>query len=135
MSTPPRIGVGVLIFRDKQVLLGKRLGGRGAGEWAPPGGHLEHNEMLLDCARREVLEETGLKLIKPETIAFTEDFFKVTDDHYITFFVMASIKGEPQNQEPDKCEGWQWFVWDKFPKPLFLSFNNFLSLKFNPLKP
>ena len=30
--------------------------------YAPPGGHLEGSESLTDCARREVLEETGLTL-------------------------------------------------------------------------
>lgn len=27
-----------------------------------PGGHLEANESIYDCARREILEETGLKI-------------------------------------------------------------------------
>lgn len=37
----PRIGVGVLIFRDGKLLLGKRRGSHGAGDWSAPGGHLE----------------------------------------------------------------------------------------------
>lgn len=34
----PRIGVGVLIFRDGKLLLGKRKGSHGAGHWSAPGG-------------------------------------------------------------------------------------------------
>jgi ADP-ribose pyrophosphatase YjhB (NUDIX family) len=37
-------------------------------KWLPPGGHLELNELPPECAKREVLEETGLiiELIKDE---------------------------------------------------------------------
>ena len=54
-----RVGVGVIIVRDGNVLLGERAGSHGAGTWALPGGHLEFGETVADCARREVLEETG----------------------------------------------------------------------------
>ncbi len=30
--------------------------------WMAPGGHREFNEGLFECARREILEETGLKI-------------------------------------------------------------------------
>lgn len=31
-------------------------------KWLPPGGHLEENETPHECALREVLEETGLRI-------------------------------------------------------------------------
>ena len=37
------------------------------GKWIAPGGHCENGESPDDCARREVLEETGLRL---ETLRF-----------------------------------------------------------------
>jgi 8-oxo-dGTP pyrophosphatase MutT (NUDIX family) len=30
-----------------------------AGKWVPPGGHVDAGEAIEDCARRELLEETG----------------------------------------------------------------------------
>lgn len=36
-------------------------------KWLPPGGHVEENETPAECAKREVLEETGLH------IAFIQD--------------------------------------------------------------
>lgn len=30
-----------------------------AGMWTPPGGHCSRGESMLDCGRRELLEETG----------------------------------------------------------------------------
>jgi 8-oxo-dGTP diphosphatase len=34
--------------------------------------------------------------------------------------------------EPNKCEKWDWFEWDKLPEPLFLPTINQLKLGFNP---
>ena len=39
-----RVGIGVIILKDGKVLLGKRKGSHGAGEYAFPGGHLEYME-------------------------------------------------------------------------------------------
>ena len=38
----PRVGIGVMIFKDGKVLLGKRKASHGEGEWASPGGHLDY---------------------------------------------------------------------------------------------
>lgn len=67
MSAPihVRVGVGCLVtHRDHPgcILLGVRKGSHGAGRLAAPGGHLEMNEEWVDCATREVLEETNLTI-------------------------------------------------------------------------
>ena len=61
MENRPRIGVVVIIKKDNKILFGKRKGSHGEGSWSFPGGHLEFNENIEDCAVREVLEETGIK--------------------------------------------------------------------------
>ena len=58
----PTIGVGVLVWREKQLLLGKRLADKQDICWQFPGGHLENNESVIECAVRELREETGLKV-------------------------------------------------------------------------
>jgi 8-oxo-dGTP diphosphatase len=58
----PRVGIGVIILKNGRVLLGKRKSSHGTGTWHFPGGHLEFGESLEDCSRREVLEETGMKI-------------------------------------------------------------------------
>ena len=116
----PQIGVGVLILREGKLLLGRRKGSHGAGDWSAPGGHLEFGESPEDCARREVLEETGLQLGEVHHAAFVSDIFPEVNKHYITLLLVAhQSQGEPQLLEPEKCCGWQWFDPEALPQPLF----------------
>jgi 8-oxo-dGTP diphosphatase len=61
-------GVGALIFRGPgrrgPILLVKRGGTPLKGFWSLPGGLVETGETLEEAVRREVLEETGLR-VKP----------------------------------------------------------------------
>lgn len=53
------VGTGVLLFKEKEVLLQRR---RDNGLWGIPGGSLEPGESLEEAARREVWEEVGLSI-------------------------------------------------------------------------
>ena len=116
----PRVGVGVCVMEKGKVLLGKRKGAHGVGQWSFPGGHLEFGETLEACATRELAEETGLKAVSLQLGPWTNDIIEETK-HYITFFAFVSqFEGKLELLEPHKCEGWQWFEWDRLPSPLFL---------------
>ncbi len=131
MLKRPLIGVAVIICKDNKVLLGERKNAHGDGTWAFPGGHLEFNESIEDCARREVLEETDLHIENIRHCAFTNDLFQQEQKHYVTLFVMADHShGQLALMEPDKCEQWDWFDWDDLPKPKFLPLVNLLKQGF-----
>lgn len=115
----PKVGVGVAVVFEGKVLLGKRKDSHGAGCWSFAGGHLEFGETVEECAKREVLEETGLTATSVILGPWTNDVIEGTK-HYITLFVFVDqFLGEPVLKEPHKCEGWQWFPWNQLPTPLF----------------
>lgn len=132
-SEHPRIGVAVIVRRGSRVLLGKRRStSHGDGVWQFPGGHLEWGESPEDCARREVLEETGLPVVIEGRGPWTNDVFEATGTqsarHYVTLFMLAhSEAGEAHCLEPDKCDEWRWCSWDALPAPLFLPIAHLLA--------
>lgn len=127
----PKVGIGVIVIKDNQILLGKRKNAHGAGFWSPPGGHLEFGESFEECARRELLEETGLEIKDIIQRPITNDIFVPENKHYITISMITKYdQGQPQVLEPNKCEGWYWFEMNNLPSPLFLPFSNLLKQGF-----
>ena len=55
--------------------------------WVMPGGRLEDDESILECARRETFEETGLE-VQPERIVYVEEFVE-PDYHFCKFWVLC----------------------------------------------
>ena len=121
----PGVGVGILVLYDTgdeiQILLGKRKGSHAAGEYSFPGGWVEHGESLIDCAVREVYEETGLVIDSNEVEELDwEECFDYMPKHIINFgyYVFYTGAEEPKLMEPDKCEGWDWYPIDDLPEPV-----------------
>jgi len=116
----PLVGVGVLIIRNGKVLLGKRKGSHGEGAWCLPGGHLEYGESFENAAKREVFEETGLKIDGLEVISVSNDI--MYGKHYVTIGLKpALVEGDVKLKEHDKAEEWDWFEFDALPEPLFVA--------------
>ncbi len=129
----PRIGVGVIVVKNNTVLIGKRINAHGEGTWAFPGGHLEFFEDIEHCARREVMEETGLEIKNVSFATITNDLFLQEQKHYITIFMHSLyISGEPQLLEPHKCAEWVWATWESLPEPLFLTMQNLKKQGYSP---
>jgi 8-oxo-dGTP diphosphatase len=115
----PKAGIGIMIFKNNQVLLGKRKGSFGEGEYAFPGGHLEYMESFENCGRRETLEETGIEItnIRFQLLA---NMLEYAPKHYVQIGLIADWKsGAAKVLEPNKCESWGWYDLDNPPSPLF----------------
>ncbi|MCX7373629.1 MAG: NUDIX hydrolase [Alphaproteobacteria bacterium] len=56
----PWVGIGAVIFRGDRVLLARRGKPPRLGAWSLPGGAQHVGEGAIECARRELLEETGI---------------------------------------------------------------------------
>lgn len=114
----PKVGVVIIVKKGGKILLGKRKNCTEAGRWSFPGGHLEYGESPEECAKRELLEETGIKATRVSVGPWTNNMME--NKHYIMLFmIIDEFFGEPQLKEPDKCEGWLWFDPSSLPKPLF----------------
>lgn len=115
----PKVGIGVLIFKDGKVLLGKRKSSHGAGEFCGTGGHFEYMESFEGCAKRETLEEAGIEI---ENIQFLclNNVKEYAPKHYVDIGLTADWKsGEPKVMEPEKLESWNWYDINNLPEPLF----------------
>ena len=127
----PKVGVGVIVIKDNKVLYGKRKRSHETGYWCFPGGHLEFNEELEECAIREVMEESGIRIKNVKFAALTNDMFKKEGKHYITVFMRAEYEsGAPEDTV--EMEQWKWLEWGKFPEPLSLPNANLLKQGYNP---
>lgn len=120
------VGFGVLLTKNGAVLLGKRHSDpdkadselRGEGTWTMPGGKLEFGESFEDGAKREVYEETGLKLNETKIICVNND--KNDHAHFVTIGLFSDkFEGEAKVMEPDEITEWRWFSFDNLPTPLY----------------
>lgn len=143
MDLPKKIGVGfgVMILKDKKILLGHRHEDpekassalKGAGTWTMPGGKLHFGETFEQGAAREVLEETGIKIKNVNVISINNDM--VEDAHFVTIGLFSdSFDGEPKVMEPDEITEWGWFDLNNLPSPLYFPskkvLDNYFSKKF-----
>lgn len=91
----PRI-VGTLVYirRTGEVLLINKKRGHGAGKVNAPGGKLQPGETVVECARREVLEEVGLRVGDLHCRAELR-FVEQSGDQWLGFvFVADEFNGE-----------------------------------------
>lgn len=82
-------------------------------------------------------EETGLDIDKVEYLTVTNTLFleEPKPSHYVTIFMRAFLPDPnqaPQNLEPQKCDGWDWYDWDNLPKPLFRPLEKMVQEGYNP---
>lgn len=114
----PGVGVGAMIVRDGEILLGRRLGALGRGTYGWCGGHLELGETFEDCARRETAEESGLTITGLRFLCLNN--IMAYGRHYVDIEFVATVgPGEARLLEPDRIEAWGWYSLDALPTPLF----------------
>jgi len=122
----PGVGFGVMIIKDGKILLGKRHEDpekassllNGAGTWTMPGGKLHFGESFEDGAKREVLEETGIKLDNVKVLCVNNDLIETA--HFVTVGLLCdNFEGEAKVMEPEEITEWKWFDLKELPSPLY----------------
>jgi 8-oxo-dGTP pyrophosphatase MutT (NUDIX family) len=114
-------GASVIVIRDGQILLQKR---KDNGCWGYHGGCLELGEYLEDAAKRELYEETGLKVKSMKLYGI----FSGPELHYVyphgdevynvdTVYVSDDFEGE-LNADAVEVSELRWFPFNDVPENL-----------------
>jgi len=129
----PGTAVAVVVTRHECILFGQRKLGSEGFEWQLPGGWINNGETPEQAARREVEEETGLKLVRLDFVAITNNIFS-PQNHSISLCFEAECSNPEQLRlkEPEKCLGWYWKKWQEVEGNLFLPLANLKKSDYRP---
>ena len=95
MKQLPRISVGLVVWRENEVLLIRRANPPFQGCWSIPGGKVEFGETLHQAGLREVQEETGIIAAVDTLIDIYESITE--HGHYVMAdFSARWLSGEPK---------------------------------------
>jgi 8-oxo-dGTP diphosphatase len=100
----------------RELLLGFKKTGFGAGKWVGIGGHVEDGEAAVDATAREVAEETSLVVTPADMVHMACLSFVFPNrpswDQTADVYVTASYAGEPE--ESDEVSP-RWFATQSLP--------------------
>ena len=121
-------GVGVLVIKNKKILLGKRNEDpkkadsifHGEGSWTMPGGKIDFQEKIEKAAKRELFEETGIKATSSDIQVFCLNEEIIKEAHFITIgLIFKNCTQEPKVKEPEEITEWKWFSLNDLPKKIY----------------
>lgn len=107
----PILAASVAIFRDARVLLAARGREPMKGVFTLPGGAVEIGETLAAAARREVLEETGLRVDLAGFVTHQEVIHLAPDGRTERHFVICVFAAHWAGGEPHVTEEASEFRW------------------------
>ena len=109
----PWVGVLAAVRRGPRCLLARRGEGADAGNWGFVGGQLEIGETVIECAKRELIEETGI-LAEPREVLTAFDYIDRDQAERVRFhFMLVCVlldwrAGEGELREPRHLTGLAW---------------------------
>jgi len=98
----------VACIEGDQVLMVKANRGLFKGQWTLPGGFLNWNESPLECARRELFEETGIEGTINSLHTIQSKTFPA-GYHFVSLFYLAQLPHHEFNLPPDEIAEARWF--------------------------
>jgi 8-oxo-dGTP diphosphatase len=104
---------------DLNVLLIRRAKDPYKGCWALPGGRLEANETLDQCAVRELHEETGLQADNLRQFATFSDPLRDPRERTVSACYIAWIENISATQASSDAAEARWFCVDSLPDMAF----------------
>ena len=121
---PYRKGVGIMLFnKEKKIFVGKRLDNQSA--WQMPQGGVDGDENVLETAKRELQEETGItsiQIIKQSKKQYTYDLpesareriwkgkFKGQEQTWFLVKFLGEDKEINLQQKYPEFKDWKWVL-------------------------
>lgn len=107
----PIIGCLAIVRRAGRVLLAQRSLPPGVDKWGFPGGMQELGETVFECARRELLEETGIAAEPDKVLTVVEAIRQDGHGKVMTHFTLVCVlldwrRGEGEAIEDAKQVKW-----------------------------
>lgn len=112
----------VLATREARprVLLIKRAKDPFVGRWALPGGFVDENERLIDAAKRELVEETGVTVTDLEQLCAAGDPGRDPRGWTVSVVFFGRVNADELNAKgADDAEAAEWFRLDELPELAF----------------
>lgn len=139
LSERVNIGIGVLVYDNRaRLLMGQRINDKhGKGEFSLPGGKPDPYESPREGACRELMEETGI-CVPPvgmhKVPGWTYDRYDDWGVHFVTVYFSCNLPmgQHPENMEPEKCGGWDWYYPGDLPRPLFSGVEEIVEQQIHP---
>lgn len=103
--SPPRLAVRAVVVAAGRVLLVNAYPGAASDLWCAPGGGAERGASLEANLRREVAEETGLRVRPGRLLAVTEFHNPATGFHQVELYFRAALADPGAAARLDDPEG------------------------------
>lgn len=116
----PHACVGVMIWKDGKILIGKRKGRHGNGEYSCPGGHIEFGESLEESVIKETKEEAGINIKNIKFISVANILRHTERQDVQLNFVADWENGDVRTDPEERIGDWDWYDLDNLPDPIFL---------------
>lgn len=103
----------------RKILLIERRNDPYKGCWAFPGGFLEMDETVEQCAIRELKEETGMELGKMHQIGVYSRVDRDPRDRVISVAFLALVQTQSEVKAMDDAKEARWWSVDEIPQLAF----------------
>ena len=125
-----RLAADICVYRQAgdeiQFLLIRRAKPPFEGCWALPGGRLEADETLDQCASRELLEETGLRAVELRHLANFSEPMRDPRERTVSAAYIARVADDAKAVAATDAVAVEWFLTSSLPE---LAFDHHLILR------
>lgn len=104
----PRAASKIAIIERGKVLMVRSARGLSKGMWNLPGGFVGYTEHPLESAKREVMEEVGLRVKVQRLLGVYAETFPGSGGYMLCFVYLGKRRRGPITPHPEEIECYEW---------------------------